>query len=100
MAQRLQNVEVQLMTAQQAETDAEEARQVVTKSLPGYEAYLAAQLRQKEIDGKIRLRQQLEGKRAASDKALALSESELARLRQELKAIEAAQETVRSLRFP
>jgi len=96
--QRQEGWQRQSAAAAQALADAEAAQAAVEKNQEGSRRYLAAQEEQKRLDARLRQRTRLEEERAKGDTAVALAESELARLQQDLSEIEQARATAEDLR--
>ncbi len=96
--QRQEGWQRQSAAAAQALADAEAAQAAVEKNQEGSRRYLAAQEEQKRLDARLRQRTRLEEERAKGDTAVALAESELTRLQQDLSEIEQARATAEDLR--
>jgi exonuclease SbcC len=92
-----QAAEHALTTARRSLAEAEEAHAAVQHNLPGYRAFLAAQEQQKFLDGRQRERQQIEQRRAAADKQLALHQAQHTTLRNELDLALAARQAAEEL---
>ena len=92
--QRQQSQEVQRRNAERALQQATTARVAVEQNLPGYEQYLAAQTEQKTLEAQVRNRQQVEKERAKLDKALALSQADLATTQHALGEVATAEKTL------
>lgn len=90
LVERQQATVRELARARQAHADAEAAQETVQKNEAGYERHLAAQKQQKELDSQLRERQRLESARAHGDRSLAVAETRLEQLKQELSAIDEA----------
>ena len=87
----------ELTGVKQSLADAQAAHKMVEEHESGYERYLLAQERQKELDVQLRERQRLESERAGGDKAVAVAETELNQLQQDFSVIDAAAKTVERL---
>jgi exonuclease SbcC len=93
-AHLLQTVEAQVRNATAALHQAEQAWLVVKTHQAGYERYVSAQGQQKQLDQRLRQRQQLEKRRSELDKHFALRQNELAALERELGEVALAEQTL------
>ncbi|HRW03721.1 MAG TPA: SMC family ATPase [Caldilineaceae bacterium] len=98
--QKLATIGAQLQNAEQAQREAKVATTIVEENQADHQRYLDAQQGQKELEGAVRARQQLERKQNALDKELSLSAAEVTRLAKELEAISAAEAQVAALAAP
>jgi DNA repair protein SbcC/Rad50 len=94
---KLQSVQVRHMAAEQSRADAEVAQKLVAENQAGYTCYLEAQANQQALDSRVRQRQQVESRRAAADKRLALHVAQADNLQQELEKVAAAEAIVAEL---
>ena len=89
-----QGVEARHLAAEQARADAEAAETLVRENAAGHRAYLEAEQQKKELDARVSQRQQVEARRAAADKRVALHEATTRTLLGELDAVAAAEKVV------
>jgi exonuclease SbcC len=82
--QRRQGIEARLASAQKELEGAHTADEIVKRHQDGFERYSTAQAAEAELDERQRQRQQVEAKRSAADKTLALHTTRLAQVEQEL----------------
>ncbi len=87
----------QLDSAQAALAEARDAQTAVEQHQPAYDAYTAAQTRQKELEGRTKERRALLDQRAELDKNTSLARSELQKIEEDLAAVTAAEKAASEL---
>lgn len=92
--QRRQSQASQLHSAEAALQQAATAQAAVQHNLADYERYLAAQKEQKTLEQQARNRQQLEVQRTKLDRALAVSQADLATVQQGLNEVTSAEKAM------
>lgn len=90
-AQRRVEVESRLASAKQQEVEAEEATRIVAECAADADRYEAAKTAKDALEEQLRRRAQIDARRMAADKAVALGESQLAAVHKELDAVTQAE---------